>query len=161
MLTPKDFIPLYKIENDLILKQVADLSQADTLIQPQPSGNCMNWVLGHMLENRIAALTLIGGTSPFDSQELAHYRHGSEPIKGEEAGVLDFSRLVEGLNAVNSAMAQQLEGMDPANFEREVQMFGRTVTLGWRYLFFNHDFSYHMGQLELLRQMAGHTEKIL
>lgn len=161
MLSTQDFIRLFTIENNLIKDQTAGLSQADTLIQPKPSGNCMNWVLGHILESHITLLTTLGGASPVDPAILEIYKRESDPITASRPEVLSVERLLEGINAVHEALVEQLARMDPSEFAREIQYNGRTTTLGWRLVFLQFHFTYHVGQLELLRQLAGHTEKIV
>jgi hypothetical protein len=94
MLSTQDFIRLFTIENELIKSQTSGMTQADTLIQPQPSGNCMNWVLGHILESQVTLLTLVGGVSPFDPAALCIYKRESEPITGDGPGVLPLERLL-------------------------------------------------------------------
>jgi uncharacterized damage-inducible protein DinB len=161
MLTPPDFIRLFSIENELIKNQTEGLTQADTLIQPQPSGNCMNWVLGHILESQIMMLAVLGGTSPVDPAELVIYKRESEPITGEIPGIHQLDWLLNGLDAVHNALVARLAEMKEADFAREIQQGERKFTLGWRFLFLHFHYTYHVGQLELLRQLAGHSDKIV
>ncbi len=161
MLTPQDFIRLFTIDNNLIKDQTEGLSQADTLIQPQPSGNCMNWVLGHILESQVTLLTVVGGTSPIDPAELDIYQRGSDPITGGRPGVLPLEYLVEKIDAVHTALVARLAEMDAADFSREIQQGERKYTLAWRFLFLHFHYTYHVGQLELLRQLAGRSEKVV
>ena len=161
MLSTQDFVRLLTIENQLIRDQTAGLTQADSLIQPQPSGNCMNWVLGHILESQVSMLTLLGGSSPVDPAQLEIYRRESQPITAEGPGVLPIERLLEGLDAVSTAIRERLSQMAPPEFERPIQQGERTFTVGWRFLFLHFHYTYHLGQLELLRQLAGHGEKIV
>ena len=161
MLACQDFIRLLSIENDLIKSQTEGLSQADTLIQPMPSGNCMNWVLGHILESRITLLTLLGGAAPIDPSELEIYKRESAPITGAEPGILPSEYLLQSIDTVHQATVACLETMDDADFSREIQQGERKFTLGWRFLFLNFHYTYHIGQLEQLRQLAGHGEKIV
>jgi hypothetical protein len=161
MLSPQDFIRLFNIENNLIKSQTEGLTQADTLIQPQPSGNCMNWVLGHVLESQISMLTVLGGTSPVDPAELVIYKRESDPITGDRPGVQQLEWLLNGLYAVHNALVARLAEMKEADFAREIQQGERKFTLGWRFLFLHFHYTYHVGQLELLRQLAGYTDKVV
>jgi len=161
LLSPQDFIRLFTIENNLIQSQTAGLSQADTLIQPQPSGNCMNWVLGHILESQVTMLTVLCGTSPIDPAGLEIYKRESEPITSDQPGVFPLERLQEQINAVHAALVACLAGMSNAEFSREIQQGERKFTVGWRFLFLHFHYTYHLGQLELLRQLAGRNEKIV
>jgi hypothetical protein len=161
MFTIQDFTRLLSIEHNLIHTQTEGLIQADTLIQPQPSGNCMNWVLGHTLDNQITLLTLLGKESPVDPAILERYRRDSEPVTGDGPGVMTLERLVDGHDQVQAAVLARLGEMSYADFDREIEFRGRSVTVGWRVLFLNFHFTYHIGQLELLRQMAGRNEKLI
>ncbi len=161
MLAPQDFIRLLSIENQLICDQTAGLTQADTLIQPQPGGNCMNWVLGHILESQGSMLKVLGGSLPFDPAELEIYKRESQPITGAAPGVLSLERLLEGLGAVHAAIVARLGQMEPEDFARVITQGERTFTLGWRFLFLHFHYTYHVGQLEQLRQLAGHTDKVV
>jgi hypothetical protein len=161
MLTTQDFIRLFTIENNLILSQTEGLTHADTLIQPQPSGNCMNWVLGHILESQVTMLTVLGGISPIDPAGLAVYKRESEPITTDQPWVLPLERLLEQINAVHAALVARLAEMSDTDFSREIQQGERKFTLGWRFLFLHFHYTYHVGQLELLRQLAGRSDKIV
>ena len=44
----------------VILKQVEGLTHEDSLIQPPFRGNCLNWVLGHIADNRNTMLRFAG-----------------------------------------------------------------------------------------------------
>jgi hypothetical protein len=161
MITIQDFIRLLSIEHNMIHTQTEGLTQADTLIQPKPSGNCMNWVLGHLLDNQITLLTLLGKESPVDPVLLERYLRDSEPVTGEGPRVLTLERLLDGLDRVQVALIARLCEMSDADFSREIEFRGRTITVGWRVLFLNFHFTYHVGQLELLRQLAGRSEKLI
>ena len=75
--------------------------------------------------------------------------------------MLPIERLLEGLDAVSSAIRARLAQMAPLEFGLQIQQGERTFTVGWRFLFLHFHYTYHLGQLELLRQLAGHSEKIV
>jgi hypothetical protein len=161
LFTIQDYIRMLRIENSLIKTQTQGLSQAESLLQPQPSGNCMNWVLGHTLDNQIIILKLLGGESPVDQAELAIYPRESEPVTADGPGVLPLELLVAHHGQVYEALAACLSEMCDEDFAREVPLGDRMVTLSWRIFFLHFHYTYHIGQLELLRQMAGHSEKLI
>lgn len=43
---------LYGFNYMALQRNTAGLSHEDSLVQPQPAGNCLNWVLGHILAHR-------------------------------------------------------------------------------------------------------------
>jgi hypothetical protein len=160
MITKADLIKMLVIENNLIHDQTNGLSQADTLIQPQ-GGNCMNWVLGHLLESQISMLKSIDGISPIDPVLLGRYKRESAPITADGEGVLSLDALLDGHDKVHAAIAVRLSDMSETDFEVEIQQGERKVIRGWRVFFLHFHYTYHIGQLEQLRQLAGKTEKVI
>lgn len=161
MFSKQDFIRLLSIEQGVVEMQTNELSHEDTLIQPQPSGNCMNWVLGHLLENQVTVLQLLGGESPISSDDLSVYQTDSDCLTAAGPDVLPLEKLLEYHKSVHDLVAARLAEMDDEDFACEVIFRDRPTTLGWRLLFLNFHYTYHLGQLELLRQLAGRTEKVI
>jgi hypothetical protein len=156
-----DFIRMLSIENKLIHDQANGLTQADTLLQPKPSGNCMNWVLGHLLENQVSLLKALGGVSPVEPAELERYQRESTPITAQEPGVLSLERLLTVHDQLSGAITARLGEMTDADFEQEIEHGDRLVNRGWRAFFLFFHYTYHVGQLEQLRQLAGKRDKII
>ena len=61
--------------------QAKDLTHEDSLLQLPFRGNCLNWVLGHMLSNRDAILGWLG-EAPVGGERAARYRQESDPVTG-------------------------------------------------------------------------------
>jgi hypothetical protein len=160
MITITDLTKLLAIENDLVHDQTNDLSQADTLIQP-PGGNCMNWVLGHLLESQISMLKALDGISPIDPGLLDRYKRESAPMTADGEGVLLLEALLDGHDKLHASIADRLSEMSEADFEVEIQQGERKVIRGWRVFFLHFHYTYHIGQLEQLRQLVGKTEKVI
>lgn len=161
MITIKDLTVLLSIISNVLKQQTAGLTQTDSLIQPQPSGNCLNWVVGHMLVNQIILLKLLEANVPLDEAELTAYRMDSMPIIGEGPGVLSLERLLEYHDRMQQCVLSRLGEMSERDFEREIQVQERTFSLHWEVFFRQFHLTYHRGQLEQLRQLAGKTEKII
>ena len=66
MIKIDDLVKMLKFELDIVRQQTAGLSQADSLIQPQPGGIVWNWVMGHLDDGLIALLKVCGGEKPED-----------------------------------------------------------------------------------------------
>lgn len=160
MITVNDFRQMLKIEHELIHQKTSGLSLEDSLIQPQPKGNCMNWVLGHLLEG-LAMLEALGNCSPFQPGWLSRYGRESEPILGLGEGVLTLDDLLAGLDEVHQLMMVLLKDMDEEIFDEVIIIREKPVIRGWRVFFLHFHYTYHIGQLELLRQLAGRTEKVI
>src|ERR1700733_7650982 len=65
------------------LRHVTDLTHEESLIQPPFNSNCLNWVMGHMLQSRDKMLQLVDAPSVWTPEQIARYDRGSEPITGE------------------------------------------------------------------------------
>lgn len=161
MIKLNDFIKMLKIDHELIHQQTSGLSQADTLIQPLPKGNCMNWVLGHIVESQLSMLEVLGGSSPFQSGWLDRYGRESDPIMEAGEGVLSLDELLAGLDKIHQLLMDLLKEMDDESMDQEIIIREKPVRRGWWVFFLHFHYTYHIGQLEFLRQLAGRTEKII
>ncbi len=47
-MTGIDLARMYEISYGAINRNLLDVSQEESLVRPQPGGNCLNWVLGHI-----------------------------------------------------------------------------------------------------------------
>jgi hypothetical protein len=63
------------------------------MLGPEPAGNCINWVLGHLVTGRGLVLLLAGAEpcAPTD-EEAAGYRRGSAALR-ESGNAFDLARL--------------------------------------------------------------------
>lgn len=161
MIRKTDLQRILEMENEIIHEQVSGLTQADSLLQPNPGGNCLNWVLGHLLTNQVEIIQALGGTPPFNPLEIARYERDSEPIRGEEEGVLHLNTLISMHDQTHQMLNQLLDASKDEDFEKDIYIGERKMTLGWRVFFLHFHYTYHIGQLEYLRQLAGKLEKII
>ncbi len=161
MITITDLKRLLMIENELIHQQTKDLTDADTFIQPQPSGNCMHWVLGHLLDTQVTMLETLGGHSPIARDSLQRYTRESEPIREPEIGLFTLVDLLDGHDQVHQAVKARLSEMGEDDFNVDVPFGQKTASRGWAVFFLHFHYSYHIGQLELLRQLAGKLDKVV
>jgi len=135
---------------------LAGLTHEDSLVQPRPGGNCLNWVLGHLL-------TVYDGTLPLLSQEpvmgegvLKDYVRGAPPIlDGAEA--LEFEKLVTAWSQAVERIDAGLAGLSPDVLDRPVKSPtgnpNETVRSLLTTVMFHQ--AYHAGQTAVLRRIAG------
>lgn len=132
------------------------LSQAESLIAPMPAGNCLNWVVGHLLCVYNNVLPGIGQTPVMEKEELSRYDRGSAPIDADSALDLNFllvaldkavDRFDTGLHGLTSEALDEKAPFSPSqNPDETVRSLMSTVLF--------HQ-SYHAGQTGLLRRIAG------
>lgn len=162
MHTPTCLSEAFKRNLEIIKLQTEGLSQEDSLVQLPFRANCMNWVVGHVVTNRHSVLKLLGDEQLTAAERVQRYVRESQPVTGEEAGVLPLAELLELLEQAQTQMAARLAGITPLETERQVAFFGnKSMSLGeWLLFFYFHD-TYHTGQTEILRQAAGKDDKII
>lgn len=145
----------------LIKLQTEGLSNADSLVQTPYNINSLNWVVGHIAVNRDNILRLLGSEPMLSEAETARYKRESDPIKTDGEDVIPLERLLEILERGGEKITEELAAMDEAELDREIMVGERKVTLGARlYFYYFHD-TYHTGQTDLLRQVAGANDKII
>ena len=145
----------------IIHKQTQGLTHEDSLLQPGMRGNCLNWVLGHIALNRLRLLDLLGEKSILSERDTSRYRSGSEPITVDGEGVLRLETLLDSLEHAQGRVAAALERITLERFIAGKVVEGRETTLGEQVLGFYFHETYHTGQTELLRQLAGTDDKVV
>ncbi|MFN2189367.1 MAG: DinB family protein [Candidatus Promineifilaceae bacterium] len=143
----------YAANHWLIGVLIKGLSNEDSLVQPPYEGNCLNWVMGHIIAGRHTAMKLIGAESVWGQQELALYKTGSEPVvRGEQAVPLE--NLISDLNQTQERIAEALAGMGEAELLQEGETDRGVKPIAEHLSGLHWHETYHVGQLELLRDLA-------
>ena len=143
----------------LINQQAEGLSHEQMLLQLPFRGNCFNWILGHIVTNRDKVLVLLGEEPQFSPEEVARYERGSDPVVGVETAV-HSQRLLAAVQSSQSSIEAALNSIDPEalaaiyDAENNLTVADRIDGLHW------HE-TYHTGQLEILRQLAGTNDRIV
>lgn len=140
--------------------QTDGLTHADSMKQLPFQGNCMNWVVGHMAAYRDTILNLLG-EPPVMGADGERYQTDSDPLKGDDAAALPLETLLARLAQSQQRLAAALGRMNEADMAREITVRERKTTVGQRLFFMYFHESYHVGQTELLRQLAGKNDKII
>src|SRR3954454_10171569 len=143
----------------VIKMQVNGLTHADSLLQPQVRGNCLNWVLGHIAIHRDLILEALGEEKLLPETADARYGSGSEPILGDGEGVLPLETLLAALDQGQERIAAILGQGDVAVLTREIPFGERSVSVVQHAFFLYFHDTYHVGQTEFLRQLAGKNDK--
>jgi hypothetical protein len=161
MITTKDLISALARNLDIIKAQTKDLSHADSLLQLPFRGNCLNWVLGHIAGTRNGMLQHLGEEPNLSQAQMARYGYASDPVCGEDEGILDLAELLAALEAAQQGIATRLEAITSDELAREVESFLGTTTLGQLLFYLYWHESYHVGQTEMLRQLAGKDDAVI
>lgn len=153
-------IQKYKLTAYIINRQTEGISNEESVIQPPVRGNCMNWILGHILNDRNLVLSLLGEEPVFDKAEADRYQRESDPVTTLENGLpfdkllakfeLSQKRIVSGLRKITEERLAEID--EVGTLKEEV---GALIS------FIHWHETYHTGQFELLRQLAGKNDKVI
>jgi hypothetical protein len=143
---------LYDFNHVAITRNCEGLVHNETLIRPTPKGNCANWVLGHIVHDRSAVLTLVKEQPLWGEAEGAMYARESKPLEPGDA--LPFPRLLADLEETQVRLRRGLEALTPGELDVKHED-GASRPRGAQLHFLHFHEAYHAGQLGLLRRMAG------
>lgn len=144
----------------IIKMQIDGLTHRDSVLQPPFRGNCLNWVLGHILAYRNAVLKHLGQPPVWSESEISRYSFGSDPITRDEQA-LPFEKLLDDLDQTQNAIVQALAQTSQEKLAALVQTGRGESALDERLAYLHWHETYHVGQLELLRQLAGKNDAVI
>ncbi len=144
----------------IIHMQLKGITQEESLLQLPFRGNCMNWVIGHILGVRGRSLELLGQPNTLNEAEQKIYDYGSEPLT--DARIADnLAGMLKRLDESCETLTRLFGGLTAQDLEREVEIWRGKVSLLEALSFRVWHEAYHVGQLELLRQLAGKNDKVI
>lgn len=142
---------------EMIHAHADDITLEESLIDPPDGGNNMNWTIGHCVKYRGLMLERAGYEIPWPTDKYDRFKRHSEALTDHseaasmEEMLADLDRSQETLMKwLETATDEVLAQPTPGNMRDLGGMIGR---LAW------HE-GYHIGQLELLRNMAGKHEPV-
>jgi hypothetical protein len=157
---PKESLIFYlKLNQHVIDMQLDGITHAESLMQPPFRGNCMNWVLGHILTGRDSMLKELGLPGELSPEQYRRYDRDSEPIVDpQQATELEELRAMSKRSCQRLILAIEAMGMDTLNAELTDH---KNRSLGSVLAFSQWHEAYHAGQLEQLRQLSGKDDKVI
>ncbi len=135
----------------------AGVTEEQALIQPQPGGNCLNWVMGHVTATRNSFLSMLGSEPLWTAEEKATYDRGSAPITGPGVG-LTIERIMADYEASQQPIIKGLQAMGPEQFAAKAPfspMNDENETVGSLLAGLLFHEAYHVGQTGVLRRLTG------
>jgi len=153
MIEPQTLIMLFEHNAEMMELHTAGLTHEDSLLQLPFRGNCLNWIVGHIISARHPMLEMLGEPPLWTDVIRAPYRKGSEPITSENSHtarrfadlLADYTQTQE---TIMSALARK-------TFEdMQVVTEGFPEPVGKRLTYFVWHEGYHLGQTEHLRELA-------
>jgi len=138
-------------------KTLEGISHAESLTQPAPAGNCLNWVAGHIVATRMGTLELLGENTLWEDHWRERYRRGSDAVR-DGGDAADIAEIVRAFGASQDPLMQALPGLKPDRLDAPAPYSpgndpDETVGSLLAGLAFHE--SYHCGQLGVLRRLLG------
>jgi hypothetical protein len=153
-------LKFYKTNTVIIHRQVNGISHEESLMIPPFGANCINWVIGHILTNRDTCLALMNLPRLLTKRENEVYTRGSLPLV-DAAQAADLTLLLEKLDLSLRQITAAIEERDADQMVEMVTFGVQPQPLNEVLHFLMWHETYHTGQLELLRQFTGRTDKII
>ncbi len=154
MLSPGQLSRAFARNAAYLSSVAADIDHVGSLHQPPASVNCLNWTAGHIVHYRNQILEALGAPAVGDAGELDRYMIESEPITADGPGVLDFTRLLSLLARSQDALEAALAATTEAVMQERQQIGDRETTRGSRVFFYYFHDTLHVGQADVLAQLA-------
>ena len=89
------------------------------------------------------------------------YKRDSEPMTHADEGTLTLEELLSWLDRSQERIATALSKMDETALACEYTIRAQKTTVGQRAFFLYFHETYHVGQTELFRQLAGKDDKLI
>jgi uncharacterized damage-inducible protein DinB len=153
----KVFRRLASMVDQVLATNLEGVTHEESLIQPTPPANCLNWVMGHLLNVYNMALVELGQEPVMDQKALARYARGAPPLE-KPSDALDFTSLRAAWNEAVRRIDAALAGLTEETLNRPAPQGppmqpGDTLREVIATLLFHQ--SYHVGQTGVLRRATG------
>jgi hypothetical protein len=148
---------LFEFTHGVFRRNVEGVTHEESLRAPQPGGNCMNWVGGHLVHTRDAILQMLGAAPIGSPAERERYARGSAPIR-DASEAMAWDRIVRTFDSQQEALRAAFAGLTPerlaAPLPAERNPF-QVDSVAEQLAVFSFHESYHVGQLGVLRRLCG------
>jgi len=143
--------------HEILRMNAAGLTQEESLIQPTPGGNCLNWVVGHLLSVYNSTLPMLGQEPVMEKDRLKRYGRGTPPLQ-DPGEALDLQELLTAWTEATRRLDAGLASLTPEALDRPAPFSpgnnpDETVRSLLSITFFHQ--AYHAGQAGILRRIAG------
>ncbi|MBL8165289.1 MAG: DinB family protein [Anaerolineae bacterium] len=148
----------------VLKREVEGLTHADSLVQPPFRGNCLNWVVGHVTQSRDKMLQALGEASVWTAEQIDRYERESEPITADMPGVIPFEQMMADLAITQERLLGALKRCEQTTLDTRAPEVIKGLpewSIGETLAFLLWHETYHVGQTNLLRQVAGKNDKTI
>lgn len=133
---------------------LADLTHAQSLVQPPIEGNCINWILGHIVAYRNYALKMCQLAPAVSDAVEQRYAKDSAPVLANGSDAVQFEVLRQAYFDGHDRLMAYVATMSAEQAAEIVSTAGFTLPRAEILTTFLRHETYHIGQLEWLRVWA-------
>ncbi len=141
---------LYEAGHRVARQNLRDITHAESMQPPPGGGNCINWVLGHLVATRQVVLRLAGEESWWDEERSRTYSAGDDASWSPDRA-LPLDVLVTDYDRSQDLLARALPGLSAEGMAAPALL----GTVGDTLAFLTFHEGYHAGQLGILRRVLG------
>lgn len=145
---------LFEFSHRTLTRNLAGLTHEESLRAPEPAGNSLNWVLGHLIFYRNTILRLLNQPPVWDPETAARYARGSAPL-GPDDYPESFETMIAALDRSQALLLAALRSCSPEELAASPTEGGDPLVQRLAQLGFHE--GYHGGQIALLRRLLGHA----
>jgi hypothetical protein len=150
------------IVRNVVATNVQGLTHADSVVQPRPGGNSLNWIMGHLVWAYEQSLPLFGQDLVLEQGALDRYARGA-PGLASPAEAVNFEDLLAAWNVATERVDAGLAGLTPEVLDRKAPgspTNNPNETLRSLVCTILFHQAYHAGQTAVLRRIAGKSGAI-
>ena len=130
----------FELNHQVAHAVLTGITHQESLVHPQPAGNCLNWVLGHMVATRNMLMYILGEPHILSDLEAQPYQRGTRPPLHADQAML-LPEIVAALDRSQQTLMRRLAELPDQHIQ---------AAAGFSF----HE-SYHLGQCGLLRRLLG------
>ncbi|MCP4542844.1 MAG: DinB family protein [Chloroflexi bacterium] len=150
MVEPRFLQALFTDTHDAIKQQIDRITHSDSVRQPPFDGNCINWILGHIVVARCNFLMMLDVPSIWGMTKCRRYIPGSAPVTGIDDAT-PFDSLLADLDRTQDQLVTALSRVSA----KDLDTVKDDQSIGEHLISYHAHESYHLGQFELLRQLLS------
>jgi uncharacterized damage-inducible protein DinB len=154
---PKTIAYQFGLCSYVLEKNLGGVSHQESLVNPQPGGNCLNWVVGHLTRVRNRALGLFGEKPLFPDHDFDAYDdNGGVPFSADTA--IPFDELKRRFKALQEPWVKGLNGISKEALDKPAPLSptgNPNETVGSLLAALAFHEAYHAGQTGMLRRVVG------
>src|SRR5919108_5304732 len=145
-----------RMARDVVNANTRGVTHEESLVQPRPGGNRLNWVLAHLLSVYDGFLPLLRQEPVIGGATIKRFARGAPPLDNP-AEAIDFARLQAAWNQASDRVDAGLARLDPEILDQPVPNSpsgnpDETVRSLITTVMFHQ--AYHAGQTGVLRRIA-------